>query len=76
MRDLEKSVNPAIVHPRINCGMFLLQRAMIVTLASILFSDIFPGLYLWEHILEGPLEERMDGVWNYGAKTVNNLKFR
>ncbi|XP_060598155.1 ribitol-5-phosphate xylosyltransferase 1-like, partial [Ruditapes philippinarum] len=33
------------------------------------------GLYLWEHILEASLEERMGGVWSYGAKTVNNITF-
>ncbi|KAH3819454.1 hypothetical protein DPMN_121189, partial [Dreissena polymorpha] len=32
-------------------------------------------LYLWEHIMEGPLEEKMEGVWSYGTKTVNNIKF-
>ncbi|XP_052781486.1 ribitol-5-phosphate xylosyltransferase 1-like [Mya arenaria] len=33
------------------------------------------GLYLWQHILEGPLEERMEGVWSHGTKTINNIKF-
>lgn len=32
------------------------------------------GLYLWEHILEGTLEERMGGVWSYGVKTINNIR--
>ena len=33
------------------------------------------GLYLWEHVLEGPLEERLGGVWSYGQKQVGNVKF-
>ena len=35
------------------------------------------GLYLWEHILEGDLEERSDhGIWQYGEKTIANTIFR
>lgn len=34
------------------------------------------GLYLWEHILEGPLEERLGGVWSYGEKQIRNIKFK
>lgn len=33
------------------------------------------GLYLWEHILEGPLEERLGGVWSYGHKQILNVRF-
>ncbi|PFX30149.1 Transmembrane protein 5 [Stylophora pistillata] len=33
------------------------------------------GLYLWEHILEGPLEERLGGAWRYGEKQIQNIKF-
>ena len=28
------------------------------------------GLYLWEHIIEGPLEERLGGAWRYGEKQI------
>ena len=34
------------------------------------------GLYLWEHILEGPLEERLGGVWSFGEKQIGNLKVK
>lgn len=34
------------------------------------------GLYLWEHILEGPVEERLGGVWSYGEKQIRNIKFK
>jgi len=34
------------------------------------------GLYLWEHILEGPLEERLGGVWSYGQKQIRNIMFK
>ncbi|KFM72355.1 Transmembrane protein 5, partial [Stegodyphus mimosarum] len=34
------------------------------------------GLYLWEHILNGKLESKMDGVWSYGFKKVDNLKLK
>ncbi|KAK3601759.1 hypothetical protein CHS0354_016123 [Potamilus streckersoni] len=34
------------------------------------------GLYLWEHVLEGPLEKKLGGVWSYGTKTVSNITFR
>lgn len=33
------------------------------------------GLFLWEHILEGPLEERLGGVWSFGQKQIQNLRF-
>lgn len=33
------------------------------------------GLYLWEHILEGPLKERLGGVWSYGQKQIRNIRF-
>ncbi|XP_068725802.1 ribitol-5-phosphate xylosyltransferase 1-like [Montipora capricornis] len=33
------------------------------------------GLYLWEHILEGPLEERLGGVWSFGQKQIQNIRF-
>ena len=33
------------------------------------------GLYLWEHILEGPLEERLGGVWSYGQKQIRSVRF-
>ena len=33
------------------------------------------GLYLWEHILEGPLEERLGGVWSYGQKQIRTVRF-
>ena len=33
------------------------------------------GLYLWEHILEGPLEERLGGVWSYGQKQIRGIRF-
>lgn len=34
------------------------------------------GLYLWEHILEGPLEERLGGAWSYGEKQIQNIRFK
>ncbi|KAK0050233.1 transmembrane protein 5 [Biomphalaria pfeifferi] len=34
------------------------------------------GLYLWEHIIEGILEERMNGVWSYGEKSLSSISFR
>lgn len=39
-----------------------------------LIHEIFAGLYLWEHILNGKLENK--GVWSYGFKRVDNLKFK
>ncbi|GIY97710.1 ribitol-5-phosphate xylosyltransferase 1 [Caerostris extrusa] len=35
------------------------------------------GLYLWEHILGGgKLENKMDGLWSYGFKRLDNLKLK
>ena len=34
------------------------------------------GLYLWEHILEGPLEDRSGGVWSYGEKQIGRVRFK
>ncbi|XP_054721801.1 ribitol-5-phosphate xylosyltransferase 1-like [Uloborus diversus] len=34
------------------------------------------GLYLWEHILNGKIESKMDGVWSYGFKKIENFKFK
>ncbi|KAK6176404.1 hypothetical protein SNE40_014696 [Patella caerulea] len=34
------------------------------------------GLYLWEHIINGELEEKLGGVWSYGTKKINNIRFR
>ncbi|ELU15959.1 hypothetical protein CAPTEDRAFT_104115 [Capitella teleta] len=34
------------------------------------------GLYLWQHILEGSLEERLGGVWNFGELQHRDLKLR
>ncbi|KAG8182575.1 hypothetical protein JTE90_021715 [Oedothorax gibbosus] len=34
------------------------------------------GLYLWEHILGGKLESKMDGIWSYGFKRIDNLKLK
>ncbi|XP_015928548.1 ribitol-5-phosphate xylosyltransferase 1 [Parasteatoda tepidariorum] len=34
------------------------------------------GLYLWEHILGGKLENKMDGIWSYGFKRIDNLKLK
>ena len=34
------------------------------------------GLYLWEHILEGPLESRLGGVWSYGEKQIGRVRFK
>ncbi|XP_005090411.2 ribitol-5-phosphate xylosyltransferase 1 [Aplysia californica] len=34
------------------------------------------GLYLWEHILGGLLESRMNGVWSYGERTLRPITFR
>ncbi|GFT71082.1 ribitol-5-phosphate xylosyltransferase 1 [Nephila pilipes] len=35
------------------------------------------GLYLWEHVLGGgKLESKMDGIWSYGFKRIDNLKLK
>ncbi|XP_019619540.1 PREDICTED: transmembrane protein 5-like [Branchiostoma belcheri] len=34
------------------------------------------GLYLWEFILGGTLEEKMGGIWTYGFKRIYKLKFK
>ncbi|XP_013401373.1 UDP-D-xylose:ribitol-5-phosphate beta1,4-xylosyltransferase-like [Lingula anatina] len=34
------------------------------------------GLYLWEHIMNSTLEDRLGGVWQYGSKRIQNLIFR
>ncbi|XP_069100893.1 ribitol-5-phosphate xylosyltransferase 1-like [Argopecten irradians] len=34
------------------------------------------GLYLWEHIFDGALEKRLQGIWSYGEKTIGKIKFR
>ncbi|GFS09623.1 transmembrane protein 5-like [Elysia marginata] len=34
------------------------------------------GLYLWQHIFDADLEDRLNGVWRYGEKTVGTIKFR
>ena len=34
------------------------------------------GLFLWEHVLKGTLEERLGGIWSYGSKKVGRFKFR
>ncbi|CAG5114838.1 unnamed protein product, partial [Candidula unifasciata] len=33
------------------------------------------GLYLWEHILEGLLEPRLNGIWSFGERTLRFIKF-
>ncbi|XP_070193466.1 ribitol-5-phosphate xylosyltransferase 1-like [Littorina saxatilis] len=34
------------------------------------------GLYLWEHIFQAELEERLNGVWSYGSKKIGAITFR
>ncbi|GFQ86209.1 ribitol-5-phosphate xylosyltransferase 1 [Trichonephila clavata] len=34
------------------------------------------SLFLWEHILEAKLESKMDGIWSYGFKRIDNLKLK
>ncbi|KAK8784889.1 hypothetical protein V5799_008747 [Amblyomma americanum] len=34
------------------------------------------GLYLWEHIFNGRLEQKGDGGWSYGFRKIGNLKFK
>lgn len=34
------------------------------------------GEYLWEHILDGEVEEKMGGVWSYGTKRIGAITFR
>jgi len=34
------------------------------------------GHFLWEHVLRGTLEERLGGIWSYGAKKIGRFKFR
>ena len=31
---------------------------------------------MWQHILEGPLEERLGGVWSYGQLQHQNLRLQ
>ncbi|XP_077983158.1 ribitol-5-phosphate xylosyltransferase 1-like [Glandiceps talaboti] len=34
------------------------------------------GLYFWQHIMEGMLESKMNGVWHYGFQKNRNIKFK
>lgn len=34
------------------------------------------GLYFWQHVFDGPLVDKMGGVWSYGEKTVGPFKFK
>ncbi|XP_076448663.1 ribitol-5-phosphate xylosyltransferase 1-like [Babylonia areolata] len=34
------------------------------------------GLYLWEHIFNAELEEKLGGVWSYGTKKIGAITFR
>ncbi|GFO40497.1 transmembrane protein 5-like [Plakobranchus ocellatus] len=34
------------------------------------------SLYLWQHILEADLEDKLNGIWQYGEKTIGTIKFR
>lgn len=34
------------------------------------------GLYFWEHILKGPLVPKLGGVWTYGEKSIESLRFK
>ncbi|KAL5014767.1 hypothetical protein ScPMuIL_009037, partial [Solemya velum] len=34
------------------------------------------GLYLWEHIFTGQLEQKLRGIWSYGSKKLGNIQFR
>ncbi|XP_041458558.1 ribitol-5-phosphate xylosyltransferase 1-like isoform X1 [Lytechinus variegatus] len=41
-----------------------------------IWSKVGLGSYTWEHILNGKLESRLDGIWFYGELQMHNLKFR
>ncbi|KAK7496669.1 hypothetical protein BaRGS_00012076, partial [Batillaria attramentaria] len=45
-------------------------------LAHVLALDIEVGLYLWEHIFNADLEERLGGVWSYATKRIGSITFR
>ncbi|XP_041350136.1 ribitol-5-phosphate xylosyltransferase 1-like [Gigantopelta aegis] len=34
------------------------------------------GLYLWEHIFNSQLEQKLGGVWSFGVKKIHSIKFR
>lgn len=34
------------------------------------------GLYLWEHVFNGKTEKKMDGIWSYGFRKIDNIKFK
>jgi hypothetical protein len=34
------------------------------------------GLYLWEHIFEADMVQKMGGVWSYGARQIKDVQFR
>jgi len=34
------------------------------------------GLYFWEHIVKGPLVKKLGGVWHYGEKRIESLRFK
>lgn len=34
------------------------------------------GLYFWQHILKGPLVQKLGGVWQYGEKRIEFLRFK
>jgi hypothetical protein len=34
------------------------------------------GLYFWKHVLEGPLVNKMGGVWSYGVKSIGPFRFK
>lgn len=37
---------------------------------------LFPGQYLWEHILDGDLKIGNAKKWSYGVKKIDNIEFR
>eukprot|EP00057_Strongylocentrotus_purpuratus_P007877 XP_011662351.1 PREDICTED: transmembrane protein 5 isoform X1 [Strongylocentrotus purpuratus] len=41
-----------------------------------IWSKVGLGSYTWEHILNGKLESRLDGIWYYGELQVHNFEFR
>ncbi|XP_070559148.1 ribitol-5-phosphate xylosyltransferase 1-like [Ptychodera flava] len=34
------------------------------------------ALYFWQHVFDGTLESKMDGIWHYGFKKERNIKFK
>lgn len=67
------SRSTAIVHDVSKSKISYYQNATLIEVE--IWGKAAVGLYLWEHIIEGPLEERLGGVWSYGQKQIRNIRF-